>query len=288
MAQLQRLTIAPEQIQDQQIILSYSQQHYLIEVLRLGDRGRFIAMDGQGHWWLAALSDAKGKKAKILEPIPAATELPSGISLIIAMPKGNNAFDELVRQTTEIGVARIYPVTSQRSLLKPSQHKLERWRRIATEAAEQSERQQVPTVAEPISFEASLSLPGSDRYICIARGHTLAGGDTPHLLDCLQNSASGNSARGNSASSQDRSPTIEPPASSPGSVFPSSGSSSILIATGPEGGWTRAEVELAIAAGFVAVSLGRRILTARTAPIFAASLAAAVFEARAIAPYIFP
>ncbi|NER33019.1 MAG: 16S rRNA (uracil(1498)-N(3))-methyltransferase [Oscillatoria sp. SIO1A7] len=286
MAQLQRLTIAPEQIQDQHIILSYSQQHYLIGVLRLGDRGRFIAMDGQGHWWLAALSDAKGKKAKILEPIPAATELPSGIALIIAMPKGNNAFDELVRQTTEIGVARIYPVTSQRSLLKPSQHKLERWRRIATEAAEQSERQQVPTVAEPISFEASLSLPGSDRYICVARGDTLAGGDTPHLLDCLQK-ASGNSATGNLASGQDSSPTIEPSASPPDSAFPSSGSSSILIATGPEGGWTRAEVELAIAAGFVAVSLGRRILTARTAPIFAASLAAAVLEARAIAPYIF-
>lgn len=265
MPQLQRLAIAPEQIQDRDIILTASQQHYLVGVLRLGIGSRFIAMDGEGQWWLAALSDARGKKAKILEPIPAATELPAEIALIIAMPKGNNAFDELVRQATELGVARIYPVASERTQLRPSPHKLQRWRRIATEAAEQSERQQVPAVAEPISFEESLSLGGSDRYICVARG------DAPHLLDCLQK-----------ASGLDSFGTLEPPASaSPSHSSPSHCSPSILIASGPEGGWTRAEVELAIAAGFVAVSLGRRILRARTAPIAAASLAAAILETRA-------
>ena len=262
MPQLQRLTIAPEQIQDQEIILSASGQHYLIGVLRLKAGDRFIAMDGQGQWWLAALSDARGKKAKILKPIPAATELPAEIALIIAMPKGNNAFDELVRQVTELGVAGIYPVASERTQLRPSPHKLQRWRRIATEAAEQSERQQIPVIAEPISFEASLSLPGNDRYICVARG------DAPHLLDCLQK-----------ASGLDSVGTLEPPASVlSASVSPSHSSPSILIATGPEGGWTRAEVERAIAAGFVAVSLGRRILRARTAPVVAASLATAILE----------
>lgn len=234
--QLQRLTITPLQRQDNQIMLTNQQQHYLSNVLRLQDRERFIAMDGQGQWWLAQLS---GAQASILEPISVQTELPVSVALMVSLPKGNG-FDEVVRYCTELGVSSIAPVISERTLLNPSSQKLERWRRIAQEAAEQSERSFVPTILEPVSFTASLSaITATGRFLCVARGNH------PHLKDTINSAAS----------------------------------ASILIATGPEGGWTASEVEYAIAAGFQSVSLGRRILRAVTAPIVALSLIAATYEA---------
>ena len=250
---MQRLAIAPSQFQNQQIILTAEQQHYLSRVLRLREGDRFIAMDGLGHWWLAKL---EGNQAQILEPIlQPNTELPVAITLMAALPKGNG-FDEVVRYSTEVGVVAIVPLVSDRTLLNPSTGKLERWRRIAIEAAEQSERQIVPTILDPVPFATALSLAKDKNYICVARG------DSPHLRDCLQNKDFARS--GDSPNPQ--SPILNPQ------------SPSIAIATGPEGGWTAAETEKAIASGFQPVSLGRRILRAVTAPLVALSLVAAAFE----------
>lgn len=243
---MQRLVIAPSQLQDQQILLTTQQQHYLSRVLRLREGDRFIAMDGQGQCWLAVLAHSK---AQIIEIISVQTELPVSIALLVALPKGNG-FDEVVRCCTELGASCIVPVISDRTLLHPSPQKLERWRRIAIEAAEQSERQIVPTIldSEPfvtvMSSDFSYNSPDNKKYICVARG------DSPRLIDCLQDK---------------------------GQITKDKGQT-IVIATGPEGGWTETEVECAIAAGFQLVSLGRRILRAVTAPVVALSLATAVFE----------
>jgi 16S rRNA (uracil1498-N3)-methyltransferase len=248
MSQLQRLVIAPSQRQDQQILLTTQQQHYLSRVLRLREGDRFIAMDGQGQWWLAVLAEPN---AQILETISVQTELSVSITLLVALPKGNG-FDEVVRCCTELGVSCIVPVISDRTLLHPSPQKLERWRRIAIEAAEQSERQIVPTILEPEPLIAALSSVNSDtssinnqKYICVARG------DSPHLIDCLQDK---------------------------GQITNNKGQIMVVIATGPEGGWTKTEVECAIATGFQLVSLGRRILRAVTAPVVALSLVASAFD----------
>jgi 16S rRNA (uracil1498-N3)-methyltransferase len=235
MAQLQRIAIALSQFQQNQILLTPQQQHYLNRVLRLQKGDRFIAMDGISKWWLAQL---EGEEAQILELLSVETELPVSITLMVALPKGNG-FDEVVRCCTELGVAYIAPVMSDRTLLNPSPQKLERWQRIASEAAEQSERSFVPTILEPISFNAALSLfPTQQKYICEGRGNY------PHLKNCLHNQ----------------------------------GEMSIVIATGPEGGWTEKELDNAIQAGFQPVSLGRRILRAVTAPIVALSLISAACE----------
>ncbi|QSJ15893.1 16S rRNA (uracil(1498)-N(3))-methyltransferase [Nostoc sp. UHCC 0702] len=256
MSQLQRIAIAPSQLQQGQILLTKEQQHYLLRVLRLREGDRFIAMDGKGKWWLAQLAT---EQAQVLEALTVKTELPVSIILMVALPKGNG-FDEVVRVCTELGVSCIAPVLSDRTLLNPSPQKLERWRRIAAEAAEQSERAFVPTILEPVAFNTALSTVNSQQstvnshqhfgfaqykssvinqqYICEARG------DFPHLRNCLQHK----------------------------------GQESIVIATGPEGGWTQTEIENAIAAGFQPVSLGRRILRAVTAPVVALSLISAICE----------
>jgi 16S rRNA (uracil1498-N3)-methyltransferase len=106
---------------------------------------------------------------------------------------------------------------------------------------------------DPVDFATMLQLPealDAHRYICVARG------EAPHLLNCL---------------SQQR---LEIEMGQSCAPQPSS----VVIATGPEGGWTTAEVEQAIAAGFQPVSLGCRILRAVTAPVVALSLVASVLE----------
>jgi 16S rRNA (uracil1498-N3)-methyltransferase len=232
---MQRLAIAPAQIQANSVILTAEQYHYLHRVLRLATGDRFIVMDGLGKSWVAQLQD---NSAQILESVEIKTEILIEVTLILALPKGNG-FDEVVRACTELGVSQIVPVISDRTLLNPSPQKLVRWRKIAQEAAEQSERQIVPNIFDPVSLSTALSTADAkSKYICVARG------DRPHLLNCLQ------------------SEKLE----------------SVAIAIGPEGGWTHPEIERAIACGFQPVSLGNRILRSITAPLAAMSLISAFAE----------
>ncbi|MEB3145287.1 MAG: 16S rRNA (uracil(1498)-N(3))-methyltransferase [Cylindrospermopsis raciborskii 1523720] len=237
MAQLQRLTIQPSQLQQNQVLLTPQQKHYLLRVLRLQDGDKFISMDGMGKWWLTRLT---ADTAQILQPLTPKTELPLSITLMLALPKGN-AFDDVVRYSTELGVSSILPVLSDRTLLNPSPQRLERWRRIAAEAAEQSERAFVPTILEPVVFNAALSeYINSQCYICEARG------SYPHLITMIS--------------------------------LPLNNIKEVVVAIGPEGGWTETEIATAILAKFQPVSLGDRILRAATAPIVALSLIAAAYE----------
>ncbi|BAU43674.1 16S rRNA (uracil(1498)-N(3))-methyltransferase [Leptolyngbya sp. O-77] len=245
MSQLQRLTIAPAQISGSDIWLTPEQQHYLWRVLRLQGGDRLLAMDGLGHCWLVSVEPPD--QMQILEeqtPI-AATELPRSVALLMSMLKGQG-MDDVVRQATELGAAQIVPILSDRTLLHPSPQKLDRWRRIAQEAAEQSERQFVPTIFDPQPWSEALNVWNAgtyDAYLCEARG------DRPHLLSIL-------------LSAHSASPSTKP----------------IAIAIGPEGGWTNAEIDRAIAVGYRVVSLGRRVLRATTAPAAALSILAAALE----------
>jgi len=239
MSQLQRLTVAVSQLTDRQIMLTDSQQHYLGRVLRLRAGDRFIAMDGQSCW-LAELQ-ADPAVALLLDKILATTELPVAVTLLIALPK--TGMEDLVRQLTEIGVRRIVPILSQRTVLNPSSQKQARWLKIAQEAAEQSERQFIPEILPPQDWTTAVAAPAQHPvYICEARGQH------PHLLRCL----------------------IPP--------FPLA----LTIAVGPEGGWTEAELAQAMSAGYQPVSLGARILRAVTAPLVALSLVAAAVETNQI------
>lgn len=234
---LYRLVITPQQKEQEQIILTPEQQHYLKRVLRMGKGDRFVAMDGQGTSWLAEISETS---AIIIESLQLESELPTAITMITALPKGNG-YEEIIRCCTELGATTFIPAIADRTLLKPSSHKIERWRKIATEASEQSERQIVPTILEPVNFIDAIKTvvdSETDCYICVTRR------DVPHVQNCLHRSET----------------------------------KKIAIATGPEGGWTEAEIESSIESGFQAVSLGRRILRAVTAPIVALSLATAAVE----------
>ncbi len=244
---MQRITITPSQIHGNHIALTAEQHHYLTRVIRLQHGAQFQAIDGTGKLYLAEIiaeisQQISTRTAQIIQTITTLNrELSQPITLICALPKGNN-FDDLVRACTELGVTTIFPAISDRTLLNPSPQKLQRWRKIAQEAAEQSERLVVPTIEEAQALKAIFDqLPTPTyKYLCEARG------EHPHLLTSLQSTRLTDM--------------------------------SIIIAIGPEGGWTDAEIEMAIEHGFQLVSLGTRILRTITAPIVALSIITAAIE----------
>ncbi len=238
---LQRLIIGPDQFLDQSIRLTTDQQHYLYRVLRLSPGQQFIALNGRGGQWLASLTEDSGR-ATLLQWLEGCSSHQPTITLAIAIPKGSG-FDELVRQTTELGVSTLQPIVTQRTLHRPNPNKLERWRRIAAEATEQSERLWLPTLKAPLAWTDFVALPDAgQRYLCVAR-------QSPHhLLTHLQHLEEDLRA------------------------IP------ITIATGPEGGWTAAEIDQALQGGFCPVSLGPTILRAVTAPLAALAMVTAAIN----------
>ncbi len=236
-----RLVIAPPL--DAQVDLTPEQIHYVKRVLRLQDGDRLVAMDGQGQSWRGRL---QGDQLWLEEALQEMTELPLTVALMVALPKGNG-FEEIIRPCTELGVTMFIPVLSERTLLKPSPQKCDRWQKIAMEAAEQSERQWVPRILEPQPLATALEQfaegkADGQKYFCVTRQ------SAPTLYSCLIAS--------------------RPP--------------SLVITIGPEGGWADAEITQAIALGYQPASLGKRILRTVTAPTAAMALVAALWEPPAL------
>ncbi|WP_447972629.1 RsmE family RNA methyltransferase [Nitrospira sp. Kam-Ns4a] len=145
----------------------------------------------------------------------------------------------VIQKATELGAAGLVPMISSRSVVRPQPDRVagqrERWQRIALEAAQQSERWEVPEVAAP----------------CEAREFFLRGSRATLALIL--------SERGPGK-----------PLSS--IALPAGPAASLAVAVGPEGGWTGEELEAAVACGFVPATLGKRILRAETAVLAALSI----------------
>lgn len=243
---VQRITVSAEQCSGSILTLKAEQAHYLIDVLRLRPGDRFIAQNGTGTQWTAILTSTATNtpQADIVETIE---HSPIALPLrLVAAPTKGNSFDAVIRQATELGATHIYPVITERTVLKPSQNRQLRWQKIAAEAAEQSERPIIPQIFETVSFAQHLRnltleapsnhQPAEIKYICSARTNN------PHLLAVAQ------------------------------SNFSSQDLPAVTLAIGPEGGWTSREISDAIRTGYQEVSLGSAILRAVTASITALSL----------------
>jgi 16S rRNA (uracil1498-N3)-methyltransferase len=159
---------------------------------------------------------------------------PAQIALLLAIFK----FDRMewaIEKCTELGVSRIVPVISRRTdarLAAASTKRLERWQRIARQAAEQSRRAAPPEIAAPVRLAEVLNPPEGFRvFLAESEEQTL-------LRDVLSDEAEGG----------------------------------IILAVGPEGGWTEDEVQSFQQAGWISASLGNTILRAETAAIAATAV----------------
>jgi 16S rRNA (uracil1498-N3)-methyltransferase len=171
-------------------------------------------------------------------PVRAAAAIETPLTLLTAVPRGGR-MDFLVQKCSELGVSRIVPVITARSVVRPEPAKRGRWEKIAREAARQCGRADVPEVSPPTPLAAAL-----------------AASDLPDRRLMLSPEAGGRPLR---------------------ALLPDRAATALLV--GPEGGLDTAEVEAARAAGFQAASLGSRILRVETAAIVAVALAEEAFGA---------
>ncbi len=141
--------------------LDAGQANYLGNVMRLGIGDELLAFDGRSGEWLARISEA-GKKRMVVEVEcrTRAAETVPDIWLAFA-PIKRAQTDWLVEKATELGVARLMPVMTQRTIA--GRVKVDRLRAIAIEAAEQCGRTVVPSIAEPIALKQLLPTSGARR-----------------------------------------------------------------------------------------------------------------------------
>ncbi len=150
----------PEPIREgKPLDLSAQQAHYLARVLRLRPESRVVVFDGTGGEWEAVLASVSPHKAQALPVRFCAVDREPRVRLVLlqALVKGEKA-DWIVQKATEIGAAAVVFFPAARSVARWKQarvpHKIERLERIAIEAAEQSGRTRVPTVAFAEALEA--------------------------------------------------------------------------------------------------------------------------------------
>jgi 16S rRNA (uracil1498-N3)-methyltransferase len=226
--------------------LSGEQAAHLIRVLRAQTGMEFdiVAGDRVWHGVIAGISGDQVRFNLIAE-VQADPALP--ITLLLSIFK----FDRMewaLEKATELGVERVIPVIARRSekhLAQSAQNRVERWRRVAREAAQQSRRSDVPTIHDPMLLKTAARREGSALRLLLAEQER-----TTTLRQAM--SAALNEA---------------------GDEIPS-----VWMAVGPEGGWTAEEEALFDDEGWKPVSLGPRILRAETAAITALAVAAALLE----------
>ena len=151
MAEITRLFSTSRLDPGEVLRLSEEEVHHVHKVLRGRSRDRVQVVDDAGRLFVAELL-GQGE-ATILEEQPTAGEDEGEVVLYQAVPKGRH-MDLVVEKATELGVSRIVPLSTERSVVRllEGDGKARRWRRVAEAAARQSLRLRIPEVAEIASF----------------------------------------------------------------------------------------------------------------------------------------
>jgi 16S rRNA (uracil1498-N3)-methyltransferase len=148
------------------IALDANQANYLGNVLRLGVGAELLVFDGLSGEWLAHISDA-GKKRMTLAVDRQTRESESIPDVWLAFaPVKRTQTDWLVEKSTELGVARLIPVMTQRTVTE--RVRLDRLESIAIEAAEQCGRTRVPQIVEPTSLKRLIEELDPARHLYFA------------------------------------------------------------------------------------------------------------------------
>ena len=196
--------------------------------------------DGSGTEYEANIFSIEKSSAiaEIKATVKSETEPEVRVTLFQGLPKGEK-MDLIIQKGVELGVHRIFPVITNRTVVKlnKKEHKkTERWQRISREAAKQCRRTYVPEVTEPVTFDEAL-----------IKANTLVG-----LYSCMR------------MKKKCLKETLK--------CYNINKIKDIALFVGPEGGFTSQEVENCKNLGYNIVGLGKRILRAETASISVLSI----------------
>ena len=220
--------------------LTGDQAAHLSRVLR-AQPGQVYDIVANGFLHRAEITSVSDTEVRFTlhEELEADAALP--IHLLLAVFKFDH-FEWAVEKATELGVARITPILARRTekhLAHSSAKRVERWRRIALEAAKQSRRTDIPEIADPTPLGAALPAETAPLRILLS--------ETEQNLPL-------------------------------GSAIAASDHASVALAIGPEGGWAPDEVSLFTTHNWTHVTLGPRILRAETAAIAAIAIASSALQ----------
>ena len=233
---MQRFYLEDIIVGDQTTISDADQVHHLKDVLRLKTGVQVTVFDSGGQEYLCSISSITRQQVllKVLEH-KAARSVKFKLAVACALPK-KSGFDEIVDKLTQIGVDTLIPLLTERVIVKTEEaqgSRLERWRKIARSAAEQSQRNTLPSIPGIVAFKDILSKSADYDLKLIPN----LGGDRQSLYHILVGKT---------------------PAS-------------VLVLIGPEGDFTSQEVEQAINSGFQPVTLGDNVLRVETAAVAVAA-----------------
>ena len=223
-----------DEVSGRRAALVGSHAHHLSRVLRarLGQEFDIVTGDAVRRARIASIQDDR-IEFELGEEVPAAT--PLHITLALAIFK----FDRMewaIEKCTELGIARVIPIIAQRTgqhLAAAAGKRVERWRRIVKQAAEQSRRSDIPEISLPLKLKEAVALTAETRIM---------------LAECENDVLLKDAIR------------EHPP------------DGEVVLAIGPEGGWTEEEVQLFAGNGWTSASLGATILRAETAAIAATAI----------------
>jgi 16S rRNA (uracil1498-N3)-methyltransferase len=238
-----------ENVGEESIRITGDDVNHIKNVLRMTIGEKIVVSCGQGIDYYCIIENIQDKVIDLMieKEMPAVSELPVKITLFQALPKADK-METVIQKAVELGAVEIVPVRTKRCVVKldekKAEKKLARWRMIAESAAKQSGRAVVPAVHEVLGYKEALAYAKTMETVVIP--YELYD-DMPASMERMKSAAA---------------------------------SASIGIFIGPEGGFERGEIELALEQGVLPVSLGKRILRTETAGMTVLSVLMFMIEGR--------
>ncbi len=239
-----RVFCTPPTHEPAEILLEETEAHHLVSVNRARVGDTVVAFDGAGHEWICELAALGKRDARLKVRFPQKMRpLPYAVTLGQALPKGKY-MDAIVRKATEIGVAGIVPLVSERTEVQlesdREETKIEKWRAAAIEAAKQCGNAFLPAI-QPVQRATA--------FMESTKGFDLK------LIASLQPGAKSlKTVLARFREEKGRAPQ------------------KVLWLVGPEGDFTPAEMSISKNAGFEPITLGPLVLRCETAAVYALSI----------------
>ncbi len=222
------------------LLTEQEQLHHLKNVLRVEPGDKYAVFDDSRSQYTAEVTEVKTNaiKFRLSNKFKLSQTTEINLTVVCAIPK-KSKMEDIIDRLTQLGVARIIPLESERVIVKLDSDKkntrLQKWQKVALNASQQSQRDVLPIIDPIMKFKEVLGIAGSFDLKLIP---TLPG-KRQTIKDVL-------------AKCQSKPKTI-------------------IVLIGPEGDFTPNEIESAIKAGFVPLSLGKTVLRVETAAIAVAS-----------------
>jgi 16S rRNA (uracil1498-N3)-methyltransferase len=236
---MHRFFLPTTSIQSGQVTFTEAVSRQMAQVLRLKVDAVVMVLDGIGNEYQVRLTtvDAHGCEGFIESSSVSSNEPKTQVTLYLCLTQ-REKFEWILQKCTEVGVTTFVPVISSRSLIQDPrevENKFERWQRILQEASEQSHRGRVPVLEKPLNYSTAVKQASSSNACCLIPWEEET---SLSLREAMRHNTSDN----------------------------------VILLVGPEGGFSKAEVDLACQHGFHSVTLGKRILRMETAAVVASAL----------------